>query len=151
MAGVPVRVLIADDHEVSAAVTTAALGMRDGFELVGLALCASQAREFAAATHPDVALVDVQLPGGGDAAVRAIREVSPGTRVLAHSTQDDHATVTEMLLAGAGGYVLREAPAPQLVSALRRAAALSTTSWARSMPPAAPMRRASRSARGSGG
>ena len=123
MAGVPVRVLIADDHELSAAVTTAALGMRDGFELVGLALCASQAREFAEATHPDVALVDVQLPGGGDAAVRAIREVSPGTRVLAHSTQDDHATVTEMLLAGAGGYVLREAPAPQLVSALRSAAA----------------------------
>ena len=123
MAGVPVRVLVADDHELSAAVTTAALGMRDGFELVGLALCASQAREFAAATHPDVALVDVQLPGGGDAAVRAILDVSPGTRVLAHSTQDDHATVTEMLLAGAAGYVLREAPAPQLASALRSAAA----------------------------
>ena len=123
MAGVPVRVLVADDHELSAAVTTAALGVRDGFELDGLALCASQAREFAAATHPDVVLVDVQLPGGGDAAVRAILDVSPGTRVLAHSTQDDHATVTEMLLAGAAGYVLREAPAPQLASALRSAAA----------------------------
>ena len=123
MAGVPVRVLVADDHELSAAVTTAALGVRDGFELVGLALCASQAREYAAATHPDVALVDVQLPGGGDAAVRAILDVSPGTRVLAHSTQHDHATVTELLLAGAAGYVLREAPAPQLDSALRRAAA----------------------------
>jgi EAL domain-containing protein (putative c-di-GMP-specific phosphodiesterase class I)/CheY-like chemotaxis protein len=123
MAGVPVRVLVADDHELSAAVTTAALGMRDGFELVGLALSASQAGEFAAATHPDVALVDVQLPGGGDSAVRAILDGSPDTRVLAHSTQDDHATVTEMLLAGAGGYVLREAPAPQLASALRSAAA----------------------------
>src|SRR5262245_59495077 len=123
MAGVPVRVLVADDHELSAAVTTAALGMRDGFELVGLALSVAQAREFAASTRPDVALVDVQLPGGADTAVRAILGVSPDTRVLAHSTQDDHATVTEMLLAGAGGYVLREAPAPQLVSALRSAAA----------------------------
>jgi EAL domain-containing protein (putative c-di-GMP-specific phosphodiesterase class I)/CheY-like chemotaxis protein len=115
--------LVADDHELSAAVTTAALGVRDGFELVGLALSVTQAREFAAATRPDVALVDVQLPGGPDTAVRAILGVSPDTRVLAHSTQDDHATVTEMLLAGAGGYVLREAPAPQLVSALRSAAA----------------------------
>lgn len=123
MAGVPVRVLVADDHELSAAVTTAALGVRDGFELVGLALSVTQAREFAAATRPDVALVDVHLPGGADTAVRAILGVSPDTRVLAHSTQDDHATVTEMLLAGAGGYVLREAPAPQLVSALRSAAA----------------------------
>ena len=123
MAGVPVRVLVADDHDVSGAATTAALGTRDGFELVGVALSASQAGEFAAATRPDVALVDVHLPGGGDAAVRAILDVSPGTRVLAHSTHDDHATVTEMLLAGAGGYVLREAPAPQLVSALRSAAA----------------------------
>jgi EAL domain-containing protein (putative c-di-GMP-specific phosphodiesterase class I)/DNA-binding NarL/FixJ family response regulator len=115
--------LVADDHELSAAVTTAALGVRDGFELVGLALCANQAREYAAATHPDVALVDVQLPGGGDAAVRAILDVSPGTRVLAHSTQDDQATVTEMLLAGAAGYVVRAAPAPQLAWALRSAAA----------------------------
>src|SRR5262245_33715788 len=123
MAGVPVRVLVADDHELSAAVTTAALGTRDGFELVGIALSASQAGEFAASTHPDVALVDVQLPGGGDSAVRAILDGSPETRVLAHSTQDDHATVTEMLLAGAGGYVLREGPAPQLASALRSAAA----------------------------
>ena len=123
MAGVPVRVLVADDHEWSAAVTTAALGVRDGFELVGLALSVAQAREFAASTRPDVALVDVQLPGGADTAVRAILGVSPDTRVLAHSTQDDHTTVTEMLLAGAGGYVLRDAPAPQLVSALRSAAA----------------------------
>ena len=127
MAGVPVRVLIADDHELSAAVTAAALGTRDGFELVGLALSASHAGEFAEATQPDVALVDVTLPGGGDAAVRAILTVSPKTQVLAHSTQDDHEVVTEMLLAGAGGYVVREAPAPQLVAALRSAAAGNTS------------------------
>jgi hypothetical protein len=52
MAGVPVRVLIADDKELSVAATTAAMGARDGFELVGVALCADQAGEFAQATRP---------------------------------------------------------------------------------------------------
>src|SRR5262245_26193793 len=127
MAGVPVRALVADDLELSGAATAAALGTREGFEVVGVALSAVAAGELAAATRPGVALVDVDLPGGGDAAVRGILAGSPGTRVLAHATQDDHEAVTQMLLAGAGGYVVREAPAPQLVSALRSAAAGDTS------------------------
>ena len=127
MAGVPVRVLIADDRELPAAATTAALDLRDGFELVGVAACASQAGEFAEATRPDVALVDVQLPGGGEAAVRAILEGSPETRVLARSGAADREAVVVMLRAGAGGYIARDAPATELASALRSAAAGETS------------------------
>jgi EAL domain-containing protein (putative c-di-GMP-specific phosphodiesterase class I)/CheY-like chemotaxis protein len=127
MAGVPVRVLIADDTELSVSGTTAALGVREGFELVGIALCADQAGEFAQATRPDVALVDVHLPGGGDAAVRAILTGSPETRVLARSAATDHDALMPMLHAGADGYVVRDASPPQLTSALRSAAAGDTS------------------------
>jgi EAL domain-containing protein (putative c-di-GMP-specific phosphodiesterase class I)/CheY-like chemotaxis protein len=123
MAGVPVRVLLADDQQFAAAGTTAALDSGHGFELVGVAASAAQAGEFAEATQPDVALVYVDVPGGGEQAVRAILAGSPDTRVLAHSGASDHEAVTEMLIAGAGGYVVRDAPAPQLASALRSAAA----------------------------
>ena len=123
MAGVPVRVLIADDQDVSAAATTAILDEREEFEVVGVAGCAAQAREFAAATRPHVALVDVRLSGGGEAAVEAVLAGSPATRVLARSGATDHEELVGMLQAGAGGYISREAPAHELKSALRGASA----------------------------
>jgi len=121
MAGVPVRVLIADDQQ-SAAGTTAALGSGNGFELIGIAPSATAAAELAEAGQPDVALVDPHVGGGGDGAVRAILAASPDTRVLAHSGSADHEAVVTMLRAGAGGYVLHDAPPPQLKAALLRAA-----------------------------
>jgi EAL domain-containing protein (putative c-di-GMP-specific phosphodiesterase class I)/DNA-binding NarL/FixJ family response regulator len=123
MAGVPVRVLVADDQQLAAAGTTAALGSDEQFELVGVAPSAAAAAELAAAERPDVALVYVHVPGGGDHAVRAIRAASPDTRVLAHSGMSDQEAVISMLRAGAGGYVVRDAPPPKLASALRGAAA----------------------------
>jgi EAL domain-containing protein (putative c-di-GMP-specific phosphodiesterase class I)/DNA-binding NarL/FixJ family response regulator len=123
MAGVPVRVLIADNQQLAASGTTAALGSDDQFELVGVTTSAADAAELAAAERPDVALVYVHVPGGGDHAVRAIRAASPDTRVLAHSELSDQEAVISMLRAGAGGYIVRDAPAPKLASALRGAAA----------------------------
>lgn len=122
MAGVPVRVLIADDQQFTAAGTTATLGSAGGFELVGLAATASAAADMAEAAQPDVALVYVHLPGGGDTAVRAILAASPDTRVLAHAGSADRASLIEMLRTGAAGYVVRDAPAEKLSSALRGAA-----------------------------
>jgi EAL domain-containing protein (putative c-di-GMP-specific phosphodiesterase class I) len=74
-----------------------------------------------------VALVDAHVPGGGEAAVEAILTGAPETRVLARSGPADHEELIRMLRAGAGGYVLRDTPAPQLTSALRSAAAGETT------------------------
>jgi EAL domain-containing protein (putative c-di-GMP-specific phosphodiesterase class I)/CheY-like chemotaxis protein len=123
MAGVPVRVLVADHQQLAAADTTAALGSGHEFELVGVAASASAAAELAAAKQPDVALVGVHVPGGGDQAVRAIQAASPDTRVLAHSGQSDQEAVISMLRAGAGGYVVRDASPSKLAAALRGAAA----------------------------
>jgi EAL domain-containing protein (putative c-di-GMP-specific phosphodiesterase class I)/CheY-like chemotaxis protein len=123
MAGVPVRVLIADDQDLMAAGTVAALAPSEGFDLVGVAGDAARAGSLAEMTLPDVALVDVDLPGGGAEAVSAILGRSPGTRVLAHSGAADQEMVVAMLRAGASGCALRGAPADKLAAALRGAVA----------------------------
>jgi EAL domain-containing protein (putative c-di-GMP-specific phosphodiesterase class I)/CheY-like chemotaxis protein len=122
MAGVPVRVLIADDQELMAAWTAAALEPVDGIELLGIATSVPEAAALAAASQPAVALVSVQLPGGGEAAVSALLASAPGTRVLAHAGASDHGSVIKMLRAGASGYVVRDAEPEKLQAAVRGAA-----------------------------
>ena len=72
MAGVPVRVLIADNQEFLAAGRAAALGSLGEFELVGVAASPLEAGGLAALTQPDVALVDVRLQGGAEVALDEI-------------------------------------------------------------------------------
>jgi EAL domain-containing protein (putative c-di-GMP-specific phosphodiesterase class I)/ActR/RegA family two-component response regulator len=122
MAGVPVRVLVADDQDLMAAGTAAALDSLGEFELVGVAVSATEAGELAAATQPDVALVDVRLSGGSEVALDEILSASCDTRVLAYSGVSDHDAVIAMLRAGASGYVLRDAPTEKLAAAVRGAA-----------------------------
>ena len=88
-----------------------------------MAADAARAAELAEAENPDVALVNAQVRGGGDDAVRAILAASPGTHVLAHTGGSDHEEVVAMLRAGAGGFVVRDAPARKLMAALRAVAA----------------------------
>ena len=122
MAGVPVRVLVADDQDFMAAGTAAALDSIGGFLVVGVAASALEAGELAAAELADVALVDVRLPDGGVRVVREILSTSPGTRVLAYAGASDHEAVIGMLRAGASGYVVRDAPLEKLAASLRGAA-----------------------------
>jgi EAL domain-containing protein (putative c-di-GMP-specific phosphodiesterase class I)/DNA-binding NarL/FixJ family response regulator len=121
MAGVPVRVLIADDQVSEAAGTAATLERGNGFEVVGVAASAADASELAEATQPDVALVYVHVAGGGELAVHAILDAAPDTRVLAQAGELDHEAVIGMLRAGASGYVAREAPTERLADAIRGA------------------------------
>lgn len=121
MAGVPVRVLVADDQQFSAAGTAAALGSHDGFELAGVVACAAEAAGLALEDPPDLALVHTRLPGGGEHAVRAILAVAPEAHVLAHADPGDQELVVDMLRAGASGYVERAASAERLTSSLRQA------------------------------
>ena len=122
MAGVPVRVLVADDQEFLAAGTAAALDSVAEFEIVGVAASAAEAAQLAGSAQPDVALVDVRLAGGADVAFDEILSASPDTRVLAHSGVSDHDAVIGMLRAGASGYVVRDAPPEKLAAAVQGAA-----------------------------
>jgi len=117
-----VRVLIADDEESLRLAVCALVAGEDGMEVVGAAESAGEAITLARATKPDIALVDVRMPGGGVEVVRGITEYSPATRVLALSAYDDQKTVIEMMSAGAVGYLVKGTSPTEIVEAMRRAA-----------------------------
>jgi EAL domain-containing protein (putative c-di-GMP-specific phosphodiesterase class I)/CheY-like chemotaxis protein len=126
-APVNIRVLIADDEPPLLRMVADLLRAHDGFEVTATAADADEAAERAAQTQPDVALLDVRMPGGGISAARAIRSRSPGTQVVAHSAYHDTTLVLAMLRAGASGYVVKGAPPTELFAALEGAARGTTT------------------------
>ena len=99
------------------------IGGEPGLVLTGQAQDAIEAIAIAEAIRPDVALLEVRMPGGGGAAAaRGIRSSSPGTRVVALSVSDDANTIADMLRAGAVGYVVNDGDGPFLTHAIREAA-----------------------------
>jgi PAS domain S-box-containing protein len=118
----PIRVLLAEDEEPLRSAISDLVTSEPGLEMVGAVGDASEAIELAAATMPDVALVDVRMPGGGAEAAKGIREASPGTQVVALSAYEDRATVLELLDAGAVAYLVKGISPAEIVEAVHRAA-----------------------------
>ncbi len=117
---VPIRVLVAEDAPVMRTALAALISADPALELVGMAEDAVEAIELARATRPDVAVVDVKMPGGGGS--RATREIlwhSPETRVLALSARAERDCVVEMRAAGAACYMLKGIPADQILRTIR--------------------------------
>jgi EAL domain-containing protein (putative c-di-GMP-specific phosphodiesterase class I)/CheY-like chemotaxis protein len=119
---VRVRVLVADDDPDMRLLLTDVISDAETLELVGLAERADEAISLAVRERPDVALVDVRMPGGGRVATVGIRSGSPQTRVIAFSADDDRRTVVELLEAGALGYLVKDASAQMIVESIERAA-----------------------------
>lgn len=116
-----ITVLIAEDEPSVRDALADLITTEHSLDLVGAAEDADQAIEIARAHHPDVALLDVKMPGGGGPrASRQIRELSPHTRVVALSAYEDRTTVLEMLRAGAAGYLVKGTSAGEIVEAIRR-------------------------------
>jgi signal transduction histidine kinase len=116
-----ITVLIAEDEPSVRDALADLINTERSLDLVGAAEDADQAIEIARAHHPDVALLDVKMPGGGGPrASRQIRELSPQTRVVALSAYEDRTTVLEMLRAGAAGYLVKGTSAGEIVEAIRR-------------------------------
>jgi len=122
-----IRVLIADDEPPLLRMVAEFIRAHDGFEVAGLAEDADEAADLAAEIQPDVALLDVRMPGGGISAARAIRVRSPGTQIVAHSAYHDTNLVLAMLEAGASGYVVKGTPPGEIIAALEGAANGTTT------------------------
>jgi len=121
--GQPIRVLIADDESEVRDALGELLGAENDLEVVALAADAEEAASLAARTAPDVALVDVKMPGGGGArAAREIGRLSPRTRVLALSAFEDRETVLRMLGAGVVGYLVKGTSPEEILGAISRAA-----------------------------
>ena len=87
----------------------------------GAATDADEAIALAQKTAPDVALLDVKMPGGGARAATQIASVSPETKVIALSAYEDRGSVLEMLRSAAMGYLVKGAPPFEILEAIRRA------------------------------
>lgn len=123
-----IRVLIADDEEAVIDVLQALMASEPDLEVAGAATDAESAIELASREQPDVALLDVRMPGGGGP--RAAREIlrrSPPTKVIALSAHEEVDSVLEMLRAGALGYVVKGESTDAIVRAIHRSLEEQTT------------------------
>ena len=117
------RLLLADDH------TLFRRGLREllegyGFAVIGEAPNGSSAVRLARELRPDVTVMDLSMPGmGGVEATTAILEEDPGARILVLTISAEEEEVLDALLAGACGYLLKDAEVAEIVAGVRAAAA----------------------------
>jgi PAS domain S-box-containing protein len=116
-----IRVLLAEDEAPLRQALADLIAGEPGLEVVGTAATAEEAVRLSEQTAPDVALIDVRMPGGGVTAASGISQHSPHTRVLAFSAYEDQATVLALLRAGAVGYLVKGIAPGEVIEAIRRA------------------------------
>ncbi len=118
-----VGIVIADDHAVVRRGLKQLLGNEPGFEVIAEAADLDSARRYVRGHHPDVLVLDVNLPGGSSITkIPEIRKESPDTAIVVLTMQNEPAYARQAMSAGALGYVLKEAAETELVEAVRRAA-----------------------------
>jgi len=115
-----IHVLLVDDHEVVRAGLKALLRGNPEFSIVGEAATGEEAIQEALRTRPELVVLDVRLPDmSGIEVCREIRNALPGTNVLMITSYSDERAVMAALLAGAGGFMLKEVRSADLVQAMR--------------------------------
>ena len=117
-----IRVVIADDHVLVRQGIRAFFETHGDLEIVGEAEDAAGAEQVCAAEQPDVALIDLVMPGGGIEATRAVRAASPGTQVVLLTSFEDARQIVAAIQAGALSCLLKDVDADALADALRKAA-----------------------------
>jgi DNA-binding NarL/FixJ family response regulator len=116
----PIRVMIFDDHQMVREGIVALLQMQGDFQVVGEAGEGESAVALYRLQRPDVALVDLRMPGkDGVAVIEAIRGEFPEARLLVLTTYDSDDDVARALRAGASGYLLKGAGRQALAEAVR--------------------------------
>jgi DNA-binding NarL/FixJ family response regulator len=118
----PIRVLLADDHPIFLA-SLRALLERHGYLIVGEATSGEEAIPLAARYHPQVVVMDLEMPGlGGLASIPRIRAAAPASRILILSAHDEPQDVIEALSeSGADGYLVKGDAPEELLNAMRAA------------------------------
>ena len=123
MSAKKVRVLIAEDHGTVRAGLRLLIEKEPDMEVAGEAADGREALLLALKLLPDGVLMDISMPGvDGLQATRGLRESCPQVRVLALTRHADYGFLTEMLRAGAKGYVLKQSSSADLISAVRAVA-----------------------------
>ena len=115
-----IRVMIADDHAILRSGLKLLVNSQADMEVVSDAPDGEQAVQAASDSKPDVALMDLTMPGtGGMRALQEILRHCPKTRVLVLTMHDDPAYLRSALAAGASGYVLKRSVDAELLTAIR--------------------------------
>ena len=119
-----IRLLIVDDHAVVRQGLRLFLKVDPELEIVGEAVNGLQAVQMAQELKPDVILMDLLMPGmSGVEATAAIKQLVPETEIVALTSVLEDQSVVGAVRAGAIGYMLKDTDAPELVNAIRAAAA----------------------------
>lgn len=117
----PIRLLIVDDQALVRGALGALLDLEADLQTVGEAADADAAVQQARELSPDVCLMDIQMPGDdGILATRRVLEANPSTRVLIVTTFARPGYLRAALEAGAGGFIVKDAPPEHLADAVRR-------------------------------
>jgi DNA-binding NarL/FixJ family response regulator len=112
--------MLTDDHTLFRQGIKTLLSSEPDLEVVGEAANASDAVNLARQVRPDVVLMDIGMPGMSSfEATRVIRKERPGTHIVFLSMYDDEDYLSEGVEIGASGYILKDSPADQLVTAIR--------------------------------
>ena len=120
----PLRVLVADDHPAFRAGLQLLLGDAPDIEVVAVAESGNEAVALAAETRPDVAVMDLRMPGlDGIEATRHVLAADPAVGVLVLTMFEDDESVFSAMRAGARGYLLKGAGQEEILRAVRAVAA----------------------------
>ena len=115
----PIRVIVADDHPLFLEGVVNSLRAAEDFAVVGQATDAAGALRLAHEHLPDIALLDVTMPGSGLRAARDIATTCPATKIVMLTVSEDEDNLLAALKAGACGYVLKGVSARELLAVLR--------------------------------
>lgn len=120
----PIRLLLADDHEVTRAGFAAMLADCREFSIVGQAEDGQQALELCERLNPHIAILDIRMPVlNGLVTARLLRERLPAIKVLLFTMYDSPDHLEAAISAGAVGYLLKDASRQEVIDGLRQVAA----------------------------
>jgi len=118
-----IRILLVDDHALVREGTRRLLETEKDVQVVAEASSGEEAVEVARSLQPDIAVMDIAMPGmGGIEATRAIKKYCPETAVLILSAYDDEPYLLALLDAGAAGFLLKNVHGQELIQAIRAVA-----------------------------
>jgi two-component system, NarL family, response regulator LiaR len=115
-----IRIVLCDDQSITRDGLAMLLALESDMQIVGSAKDGAEAVALAASLRPDIVLMDLKMPGmNGIEATRQICLHTPRTKILILTTYNDDPWVIEAIRAGAAGYLLKDAPREDLLSAVR--------------------------------
>ncbi|MGH3472253.1 MAG: response regulator [Nocardioidaceae bacterium] len=115
-----ITVAVVDDQELFRRGLVMLISTEDDIEVVGEASDGSEAADLAAATVPDVVLMDVRMPKvSGIEACRKIKEVAPSAKIIMLTMSDEESDLYDAVKNGASGYLLKDASIDQVAQAIR--------------------------------